>query len=133
MENKGYKFSENSKKELLTCHPDLQKIFNLVIQHYNCTIICGFRTNEVQQELFKNGKSKLKAGQSKHNLQPSRAVDVIAYPIQWKNSKRNYHFAGYVQGVADALGIKIRCGADWDGDNDFFDQTFDDLVHFELN
>jgi peptidoglycan L-alanyl-D-glutamate endopeptidase CwlK len=26
----------------------------------------------------------------------------------------------------------IRWGGDWDGDQDFRDQTFDDLAHFEL-
>jgi hypothetical protein len=26
----------------------------------------------------------------------------------------------------------LRFGMDWDGDLDFSDQTFDDLVHFEL-
>ena len=41
-------------------------------------------------------------------------------------------FAGYVQGVAEQLGIKIRWGGDWDSDFDFKDQTFNDLVHFEL-
>ena len=27
---------------------------------------------------------------------------------------------------------RIRFGADWDGDNDYRDQTFDDLVHVEI-
>ena len=59
-------------------------------------------------------------------------IDVAPCPIQWNNSKRFYHFAGYVKGVADSLGIKICWGGDWDKDNDFDDQTFNDLVHFEL-
>lgn len=126
------KFSEASKKRLATCHPDLQKIFNLVIKNVDCTVTEGYRSDEDQEEAYKKGNSTLRAGQSKHNQMPALAVDVVAYPIQWESSKRNYHFAGYVKGIADALGIKIRCGADWDGDNDLDDQTFNDLVHFEL-
>ena len=33
--------------------------------------------------------------------------------------------------VAAGLDIEIRWGGDWDGDNEFTDQSFDDLVHFE--
>ena len=29
-------------------------------------------------------------------------------------------------------GIEIRTGMDWDGDGDYRDQTFDDLVHVEV-
>lgn len=32
----------------------------------------------------------------------------------------------------DAHHYRIRFGADWDGDNDYRDQTFDDLVHIEI-
>lgn len=69
---------------------------------------------------------------SKHLALPSRAVDVAPYPINWGDKKRFYHFAGYVQGLAAQLGISLRWGGDWDGDNDLNDQTFFDLVHFEL-
>ena len=35
-------------------------------------------------------------------------------------------------GVAAVMGIPIRCGADWDGDHNLRDQTFNDLPHIEL-
>ena len=60
------------------------------------------------------------------------AVDVCPYPIDWNNKERFYHFAGYVKGIADSMGIKIRWGGDWDGDTVFDDQSFHDLPHFEL-
>ncbi len=44
-----------------------------------------------------------------------------------------YHFAGYVEGTADAHRIPIRWGGDWDRDHCLSDQTFDDLVHFETH
>lgn len=123
-------FSALSKGRLETCHPALQHLFNEVIKHYNCTILEGHRTHKRQQELYSQGKSKLKY--SKHNETPSLAVDVAPYPIDWNNTIQFYHFVGFVLGTAKQLNIPIRTGADWDKDNDFNDQTFNDLVHFEL-
>lgn len=127
-----YSFSKTSQAKLKTCHPDLQRLFNKVIQQYDCTVIQGWRSNEEQEEYYRTGKSKLRAGQSKHNKNPSLAIDVAPYPIDWNNYRRFYHFGGYVKGIADSLNIPIRWGGDWDGDNNFKDQTFHDLPHFEL-
>ena len=126
------KFSDKSLDKLQSCHTDLQKIFNEVIKNYDCSVLEGHRSNERQDELYSQSRSKLKGGQSKHNHIPSLAVDVAPYPINWNDKIRFYHFVGYVRGVASQLGIEIRCGADWDGDFDFGDQTFNDLPHFEL-
>lgn len=126
------KFSKRSKERLDSCHPDLIRLFEKVVEKYDCSVLEGYRSNTRQEELFEQGMSKLRAGQSKHNNVPSLAVDVAPYPIDWNDKIRFYHFVGYVKGVADQLGIKIRCGADWDSDNDLHDQTFFDLPHFEL-
>ena len=126
------KFSNRSKDKLSSCHKDLQILFNEIIKYYDCSIIEGFRSNKRQDELFHQGKSKLKAGQSKHNQNPSLAVDAIPYPINWNDKIKFYHFIGYVKATADQLGIKIRSGSDWDSDGDLNDQAFFDLPHFEL-
>ena len=126
------KFSDKSLGILRGCHSDLIRLFQEVIKNYDCTVLCGQRTKEEQDEAFRTGKSKLEYPNSKHNKSPSMAVDVVPYPIDWKDTKRFYHFMGYVKGIADQLDIKIRCGGDWDGDNDFKDQSFHDLPHFEL-
>jgi peptidoglycan LD-endopeptidase CwlK len=125
-------FSESSKEKLATCHYDLQRLFNEVIKHVDCKIICGERGREEQTKAFEDGKSKVQYPNGKHNKRPSEAVDCIPYPIDWKGINRLYMFVGYVRGVANSMGIKIRCGADWDGDFEVKDQTFDDLPHFEL-
>ena len=127
-----YRFSEKSKAKLATCDARLQELFNQVIKHYDCSVLEGHRSNQRQEELFRQGKSKLRAGQSKHNHNPSLAIDVAPYPIDWNDKNKFYHFVGYVKATADQLNIKIRCGADWDNDNDLNDQTFFDLPHFEL-
>lgn len=125
-------FGKSSAHRLATCHPKLQELFNEVVKNYDCTVLQGERTKEEQDEYFRTGKSKVQYPNSKHNSSPSMAVDIVPYPIDWNDWNRFYHFAGYVKGVADNLGIKIRSGIDWDGDNDFKDQTFNDAPHFEL-
>jgi len=126
------KFSEHSLNILSTCHPDLQFLFKEVIKHYNCAVLCGFRNEADQNRAFIEGRSKKKWGESNHNKQPSLAVDVAPFPIDWNNKEAFYHFAGFVRGLTLSMGIKIISGADWDGDFDLKDQTFFDLPHFEL-
>jgi len=128
----SYKFGPRSMKNLSEAHPDLQRLFHIVIQEYDCTIIEGHRTALEQNAVYHAGKSKLKFPHSKHNHDPSMAVDVCPYPIDWNDYKRFYYFGGLVKGIASRLGIGIRWGGDWSGDNDFNDQTFHDLPHFEL-
>ena len=130
-------FSESSRQKLQTCHRDLQMLFNLVVVKRDCTIICGHRGKEEQNEAYRTGRSKLVFPQSMHNQSPSLAVDVMPYfdcepHIRWEDTESTYNFIGYVQGIADQLGIKIRSGADWNSDLDFHNQTYFDLPHYEL-
>ncbi len=130
-------YSHRSKKRLKTCHMDLEIIFCEVLKTYDHSILDGHRMKEEQNSLYEKNLSKLKFPLSKHNKMPSEGVDVAPWPIDWKNTKRFYHFAGYVFGIAERLldegtiTHKIRWGGDWDSDNDLDDQNFMDLVHFE--
>jgi len=138
------KFSGRSLGQLETTHKKLQKLFHVVLQVQDCTILEGYRSAEKQKEMYETGRSHLKAGQSNHNSVPSTAVDVAPYPIIWGNEKhltsrqkdeaikRFIYFAGMVIGIAHTMDIKIRYGGDWDMDGDLSDQNFNDLVHFEL-
>lgn len=134
-------FGKTSTQRLATCHPSLQKVFNEVIKTFDCSIICGHRDEKTQNEYYEKSTeensskvliSKLKYPNSKHNANPSLAVDVAPYPIDWDDTKRFYLFAGYVLATANQLGIKLRWGGDWDSDNQVNDQSFNDLVHFEI-
>lgn len=129
-----YKFGRISQSRLNTCHPDLQKLMGEVIKLYDFSVLEGERTLEKQQEYFKAGRSKLDGinKKSKHQSSPSLAIDIAPYPINFKDLSRFYYLAGLVIAKADDLGIKIRWGGDWDRDNDFKDQRFNDLPHFEL-
>jgi len=125
-------FSNRSLRRLADCHPDLQRLFQRVVLHRDCTIVVGFRNRDAQEEAFEAGLSKERWPDSKHNKFPSEAVDACAYPIDWNNTARNYYFAGLVMGVAAEMGIKIRCGADWDGDGNPRNQSLHDPGHFEI-
>lgn len=130
-----YKFSKRSQERLDTCHPKLKELFSEVIKYKDCSILCGYRDKDEQDELFKSGKSKAKWPNSYHNKIPSLAVDVLPYPFNvedWTDTRKLYMFVGFVRAIAAKLNIKIRSGADWDGDFEVKDQNFHDLPHFEL-
>ena len=132
-------FSAISKERLKTCHRDLQLLFAHVIQDYDCSVICGHRGEIEQDAAFAEGKSQLKWPDSKHNKVPSEAADVAPHEevIDWGKLQSAY-FAGYVMGKADQLfkigtiSHRIRCGVDFDMDNDVDDSTFWDACHFEI-
>jgi peptidoglycan L-alanyl-D-glutamate endopeptidase CwlK len=125
-------FSSASKEKLDTCCEPLQRVFNEVVKHFDCTILEGHRGQKAQHEAFITHRSKLDWPKGEHNKIPSRAVDAMPYPIDWKDINRLCYFAGFVVAIAATMGIKIRWGKDWDGDRDLNDQTFNDGPHFEV-
>ena len=128
-----YYFSQQSKARLETCDVRLQKIFYLVINHFDCSILCGHRTKEEQNFAFANGYSTRQWPDGKHNFDSSLAVDVAPYPINWNDIDRFIYFAGHVKGLAYALDIGLRWGGDWNMNNDLSDEkSLIDLGHFEL-
>ena len=130
--NAMYRYSHRSTAKLLTCHIGLQKLFNEIIKHYDCKILCGFRDRATQNQAFDEGRSQVDWPHSKHNNNPSTAIDVAPYPLDWEDIKRWYMFIGIVRGFAAKMNIPIRCGADWDGDMQIKDQNFHDLPHIEI-
>jgi len=115
---------------------------------HDCYVDCGARPVDEELAAIASGHSKLlDPYDSKHVVGPKRplseAADVYPYPTLLPNTQmpkteyghalgRFYFFAGFVKARALALGIKVRWGGDWDSDTDFSDQTFDDLVHWEI-
>ena len=134
--------SQKSAGILGTCHPDLIRIIEKAVkvlesknQSVSLTVLEGTRDEKTQNEYFDKGVSKLKFPQSKHNQNPSLAVDVKPDRVGWttlKDKAAFYRLAGIIEAIAFCEGVKIRWGGDWDMDNDLTDQTFDDLPHFEL-
>lgn len=133
------KFSQSSFSKLSTCHQDLQVLFYEVIRYVDCTVLEGYRNKEDQDRAFAEGKSKLQFPHGRHNRQPSMAVDVIPYPIDWKDTRMHMWFGGYVQGIAQRLKDEgkmthgVRWGGSWDGLGELnTPKQLNDLVHFEL-
>ena len=141
---KGYTamatLSQHSLSKLETCVEPLRQLFAEVVKDFDCTILEGKRTVEQQEKNVASGVSKTM--DSRHLDEPlSNAVDVAPYPLKWpkkdsptyaKDLARYYYFGGFVIGTAQRLNIATRWGGDWDGDRDIHEQSFDDLVHFEL-
>lgn len=132
-----FKFSARSRKNLSEAHSDLQQLFNEVIKYYDCSVIDGYRTQREQDAAFYSGRSNKKYPESKHNIMPSEAVDVVPWfkdapHIRWEDKAKFYEFGGFVSGVAVMLNIVIRWGGNWDMDDELHDQSFFDLCHFEL-
>ena len=132
-----YQFSNKSKIKLTQAHEKLQLIAFEAIAIVDFTILETHRSHDRQTQLFKEGKTKVEY--SKHNYLPSHAVDIAPYPIpkDWGDSDKKelarfYYLAGVWKAVAYQHNIKIRWGGDWQGSTIFTDNSWDDLLHFEL-
>ena len=110
------RFGKRSKEKLATCDDRLQKVFNEVIKHVDCSVLEGHRSKERQNKLYEEGKTKVRYPKGRHNASPSNAVDVVPYPIDWNDRERFHLFAGFVLGVANRMGYTLRWGGDWPRD-----------------
>ena len=127
------KFGKRSKERLATCDERLQKVFNEVIKYVDCSVLEGHRSEERQNRLFEEGKTKVKYPKGRHNSSPSRAVDVTPYPVDWDDRERQTLFAGFVLGIARSMDIKLRWGGDWDMDFQVMHNRFDDFPHLLID
>jgi hypothetical protein len=117
-----YAFSAHSKKQLKTCDSALQEIMGRAILEYDFSILEGFRGEAAQNNAFDNGFSKVRWPNGKHNVFPSKAVDVAPYPIRWNDPVRFCELAVIIKRIAAELFIKVKWGGDWGWD----------LAHWEL-
>lgn len=131
------KFGRRSKTNLSSCDDELQRLFNEVVKHYDCSVLCGHRGEAAQNAAYYEGRSKLKYPRSKHNTFPSKAVDVAPYyanakaKIPWDDKDKFILFGGFVLGMAKSMGINIRWGGDWKSTMEMGSKFFDG-PHFEL-
>ena len=142
-------FSKTSKALLATCHQDIQKVMNEAIKRIDFKVLYGHRTPAEQLALFKKGRkfdngAWVKVGKtvtdkdgtirkSKHNYNPSLAIDIIPYPFQgWNNLDQFHTLHKVIRDVANELGIKLTWGADWDNDGDIREHSLQDYPHYEI-
>lgn len=137
-------FGSESRAVLDTVRHELVETLEIVVVEYDISALEGRRSWARQAELLRANKTTLRPGLSKHNAPEdvieagledswlSDAVDVVPYPIDWKDAKRFIYMAGMIIGVGRTLGHRIRWGGNWDQDQVIIDdQNFDDLPHFE--
>lgn len=134
-----YEYSDRSKQALATCTRELQDIMRSVGHRFNIMILEGHRDEERQEKLFQLGKSQLHFPESKHNKQPSDAVDFAPghmeggkFVIDWTDREQFTVVAGYALGIASERGLKLLWGGNWSGDGYLSKNRFDDLGHLEL-
>ena len=125
------KFGAKSIDRLATCHPDIQKVMNEAIKHYDFTILYGNRSTEEQFFLFKKGRKYIDGkwavinksevvtnldGMTKlsnHNHSPSLAIDIAPYPIDWNNIERFKELSVVVKKAMLTVGVNLQWGGDW--------------------
>lgn len=118
-------FGKKSLDKLATCDVRLQTLIMESAKDipFDFTILCGHRNKEDQDAAFAAGKSKLKWPDSKHNFNPSKAVDIAPIPIDWNDIDKFRQLRDHVMNVAEKLDIKIRNGSEF---------SFKDWPHYEL-
>ena len=126
------KFSKISLARLQTCHGHLQELCHAVVEHFDFTILCGYRGEEEQEQAFREGKSTKHFPHSKHNTNPSLAVDVAPYPVDWNDPARFARLFGHFERVAAQRGLHIRWGGDWNENTRTKDERLVDMPHVEL-
>jgi peptidoglycan L-alanyl-D-glutamate endopeptidase CwlK len=133
-------FSEKSQKRLSQCDPRIREIMNEVIKYYDCTIITGHRNEAEQMQMYNSvpQKSKVKWPFSKHNTRPSTAIDTAPWPIPtewgelWKDRVKFYELKAIIFYEAAKRGTLLTWGGDWNSNKNYHDNTFEDLLHFQI-
>lgn len=156
-------FGDKSEKVYNTLHVDLQTImlWTLKLCAVDFSLVEGYRDPAVQFEYYKRGReyrngkwvitdrSKVITNidgyntKSKHNYNPSLAVDIMIYikdkPELAYDRNHLLYIIGSAMSIAEILhneGIishRLRSGANWDRDGELiYDQKLIDLPHLEL-
>jgi peptidoglycan L-alanyl-D-glutamate endopeptidase CwlK len=146
----SFQLGKRSRQLLSECHPDFFKIVEMALKvsEVDFGISEGYRSPERQKQLFVEGKSKIDGVRQKgmHNMKPSLAIDIFAYhpdPATRQKIAFDYNTLSYLAGVLQTcakilyyqgdIQHTLRWGGNWDRDGIIIkDQTFQDLVHFEL-
>lgn len=119
-----FPFGKASLKQRATLHPDLQKVVDETSKEINISILCGHRGEEDQNKAYREGKSKLEWPKSRHNSFPSEAVDLVPFPVDWRNIRAFKEMAIAVKEAAKRVDVEIEWGGDW--------LKFPDFPHFQL-
>lgn len=136
-------FGTASKAALKKCHPLIQKLLNEAIKEVDFKVLDATRGKALQTKAYLMGNSKAKFGESAHNYVPSASVDLFPAPYDWNNAasfRKLYDVIGRYdpktgkgKGLALKMKIPLRCGLDWNMDDDKTTSDSWDGGHYELH
>lgn len=124
-----------SERRLATVAEPLQGIVRAVAADFPTMVVCGHRTQADQDEAVRLKRSKTPWPRSKHNSNPSRAVDLAPLKngaIDWNDKALFRVLAERMFFHAKARGVDIRWGGNFDQDGIIGNDRFIDMPHFEL-
>ena len=133
----SWRYSRRSMSRLETCHEHLVLLMVEALAHPGCpsdiSVIEGHRSEARQNALRAEGKSQLSWPHSRHNSQPSRAVDVAPYvdgAISW-DWEHYRPLAAHIKRVwAELLAAgRVSGSLEWGGTW----RRFPDAPHWQLN
>jgi len=137
-----YALGKPSLDTLKGVHPDLVKVVKLAIQKtpQDFMVLEGVRTLERQKQLYAQGRTK--PGKvvtwtlnSRHIPKADglgHAVDLVPYPVDWNTPAKFVTISKAMLAAAKELGIAIRWGGNWDGDDRPGEKGETDGPHFEM-
>ncbi|MBB5700030.1 M15 family metallopeptidase [Sphingomonas yantingensis] len=138
-----FTLSERSLTALVGVDPRLVAVVRRAIEitKVDFMVVEGVRTQARQSELYAQGRTK--PGKivtwtriSRHMRNPvtgwGEAVDLLPAPYDWKDVRGFDAVADAMMQAAREKGVKLRHGADWDGDGARREKGETDNPHFEL-
>jgi peptidoglycan LD-endopeptidase CwlK len=130
-----YSYGRTSAKRLADCRTEIAMVAELALYYRDFSVVTGHRDEATQNRMVAEKKSKAVWPKSKHNVYPSKAIDLVPYNGGLcYDHKECAYAAGVVQMLFNVvLGHDCaRNGADWDRDYSMTDTNFIDSTHFEL-
>ena len=132
-----FKLEKRSEERLVGVNPALVAVVRRAIElsTVDFTVLEGKRTLERQQELFDQGRTKpgkIVTWTMKSKHLDGDAVDLVPFPVDWNDTKKFDAIAKAMFAAASELGVKLRWGADWDGDGKPREKGEYDSPHFEI-
>lgn len=132
-----FKLGKRSEERLVGVNPSLVAVVRRAIElsTVDFTVLEGKRTLARQQELFDQGRTKpgkIVTWTMKSKHLDGDAVDLVPFPVDWNDTKKFDAIAKAMFAAASELGVKLRWGADWDGDGKPREKGEYDSPHFEI-
>jgi len=137
-----YKFGKKSSEKINQLHNTLRLVARLALSWgiMDFAIIEGIRSKEKQNQYFAENKTKVQWPNGKHNVEGVWELSKAFDAVPCINGRISWHkdhclvLSGIMLAAAKTLNVNLRWGGNWDMDGEpVTDQTFQDLVHFELN